>query len=167
VRLAGQRSEIRAQGGGLDQPAVRRHVVALGEQDQVAGHERVGRHGRELGVAQHLGDGRQQAAQCGDRAFGAVLLREREHAIDRDHAEDRHAELQHAAARARALGHERERGRHPEDQCEEVRELAHEAQPERHRPEFLDAVRAELALTLGDLGVVEPALAGAEAREHL
>ena len=82
--LAGQRRLLRAQRGGVEQPDVGGHAVALRHLEQVAGHDVLGRDLDPGAVAAHargLGD---QLGQRGDRAPGAVLLGEPDQRVE-DH----------------------------------------------------------------------------------
>ena len=88
--LAGERGLLRAQRRGVEQPQVGRDAVALRDLDQVAGHDLLGRDLDPRAVAAHargLGD---ELGQRGDRAPGAVLLREPDQRVedhDREHDE--------------------------------------------------------------------------------
>ena len=68
------------------------------------------------------------------------------------------AQLPHALAGILRLGEERQGRGHPEDQREEMREFAQEAQPQRLAAHLLDAVGAELAQAPGRLAAGEPSV---------
>ena len=135
---------IHAQPECLDHAAVSRHAVALFQQHHVARHQ-LGRGQLHDGAgAQRLHPQRQQPAQRRHGALGLVLLPEREQAVDQDDAEDSHAKTAHALAGLEPVGRERQRRRQPEDDREEVREFARQAQPQPLAGHVLEAVRAEL-----------------------
>ena len=87
---------------------------------------------------------RQQLLQGRERLLGAIDLDEREEAVDHDHPDDRPAERAHPLAGFAPVGQERQGGRHPEDDREEMGELPEELQPERLAPQPLDPVGAEV-----------------------
>jgi hypothetical protein len=93
--LAGQRRHVDLHGAG-DQARVGREPVALGEQQQVAGHERRGLDLHERAAAPHACVGGQQVAKRLGRMLRLPLLREGERGVQDDHHHDRHGERQHA-----------------------------------------------------------------------
>ena len=73
----GQRREVDVE-RALEEARVGRDPVALGEQQDVAGHERRARRRLPVPVAEHRAPGRAGSAQRLDRALGLPLLHERE-----------------------------------------------------------------------------------------
>jgi hypothetical protein len=140
-RLAGDGGDIDAQPERLDHAAVGGDVLALLHEDHVARHQCLGGEAQRGAVAQHRDLVRQQRPQRRDRAFGARLLPESERAVHRNHADDRRAERRHALARLERRGGKRKPRGDPEDEREEICELARDAQQRRFAPCFLDAVR--------------------------
>lgn len=112
-RLARDGRDVHAQRRRLEQAGIGRHVVAFLHEDDVARDERLDRQALRSTVAQHRRLPRQDRLQGRDRFFGAVLLPEREHAVDDDDADDRNPECRHPARRIAPCAPERERGRHP------------------------------------------------------
>src|SRR5262245_15309844 len=144
MRLARERALVDAQPGGREQLTVAWHLVALLEPHEVAGHQRVGGDPHLAIVAPDGDEPRQHALEGLDRAFGAPLLEEAEHAVDDDHAEDAPSELGHA-------GEERERAAHPQEDREEAPELLEQPQQDALAPDALEPVgpaRSEPALRL-------------------
>ena len=151
-RFAGDRRGVHAQAEGLDQPAVGRNKVALLQQHDVAGHQIGGEYLHDLAVPGHHHLLRQQLTQRIDRPLGLVFLPESKDAVDQDDADDGNAQPRHALAGIEILGKKRQRRAHPQDEGEEVGELAGEAQQQALAPHLLDVVRAKLrqpALCLG------------------
>jgi len=70
-----------------------------------------------------------------------------------DHADDGHAEAGHALAGIETLGEKRQRRADPQDDGEEMGELACEAQHQILARDFLDKVRPELRQTTHGLGL--------------
>lgn len=72
----------------MQQTQVRRHLVAGGEQHDVARHQFCGVDAPLLAAAQHRGFGGQRARQRRQRGEGPALLDETDDGIERHHAED-------------------------------------------------------------------------------
>ncbi len=125
-----------------NQSAIRRHVIALFDQDDVPGNQAFGGGCDQLPVAHDFDVLREQLAQGGNGALGAIFLPEGERTVDQDDGDDGDAELPHALARTARLGEKGQPGSQPQDQGEEVRELAQEAPPLRFAADRLDAVAA-------------------------
>ena len=151
-RFAGDRRGVDAHAERFDQPAVGRHEVALFEQHDVAGHQFGGECLRDLAGPEHLRQLRQQLAQRGDGPFGPVLLPEGKDPVDEDDADDGDPQPPHALAGVEELGKERQCGAQPQDDGEEMGELAGEPQQQGLSPHFLDVVRAELRQAAPCLG---------------
>jgi hypothetical protein len=92
--------------------------------DHVSGHEFARRQLDQGVLAFHRDHRREQVAKRGERLFAPIFLPEREQAVDQDDADDRERQHPHSFARLLDLGEQGERGRDPEDQREEVAELA-------------------------------------------
>jgi hypothetical protein len=86
---------------------------------------------------------RKQALQRGHRLFGAVLLPEREGAVDHDHRNDGSRERGHSLTWHPPIRDQRQNCCSPQQGGEEVGELAEEAKCERRSRESLDAVGPE------------------------
>ncbi len=157
TRLTGDRGIADPHGECLDEQAISGHIVSATDEDDVARHDVLGRNHRRHTVALHSDLVRQQTLQRGHRFLSAVLLPEREAAVDHDHRHDGDRERCHALTRHPAIGAEREECRHPEQDGEEVRELAGKADEQRPRRKAGDAVGAEL----------EPSRRSLDAREAL
>jgi hypothetical protein len=123
VHTSGDRFGLAGQGrvvdleviGGLH-PAVDRHPVALGEQQDVA-WDQLGRGDPPLAaIAQGRRLLREQRRQRPGGPLGPVLLHEAEGAIDQHHGDDRPAEQGHLADKG-------QHRRHPKQQREEVEQL--------------------------------------------
>ena len=121
----------------------------------------------DLAVAQHLHLLRQQLAQRGERPLGPVFLPEGEDAVDQDDADDGDAQPRHALAGVEVFGEKRQRRGQPQDEGEEVGELAGEAQQQALAPDFLDMVRAELRQASLRLGRSQARGRGVQAGERL
>ena len=145
-RLTADRRRVHSQAEGLDQPAIGRHLIALFQQDHVAGNQQFHVEHLRLTVAHRLDLLRQQPAQRLQRPLGAVLLPEREHAVDQDDADDRHPQLPHALPRPQILGEKGQRRGHPENEREEMGEFAGKAQPQRSIADLFDPIGAEFAV---------------------
>jgi hypothetical protein len=70
---------------------------------------------------------RKETLQCRHRFLGAILLPEREDAVDDNHGNDCRRQCRHALARHPQFGDERKEGGCPEQDGEEVGELSGEA----------------------------------------
>ena len=108
---------------------------------------------------------RQQLPERGQRLLGAVLLPEREQAVDHDHADDREAQRGHALPRLAPFGEERERRGDPENDREEVDELPAKRRASGARADFLHPVRTELGEAPGSLGADRPSARCSGSRE--
>ena len=143
-RFAGERGVVDANAKSFDQPAIRGHVIPRTQKDDVAGDDVPGRKldGRPVPQRPHLVW--EQALQRGHRLFGAVLLPEREGAVDRYHRNDRSREHRHALARHPPVRDQRQERGNPQQGREEVSELPEKANHQRGSCQALDAVRPEL-----------------------
>jgi hypothetical protein len=128
--VAGQGNRLTGDGGivhphaeRLHQSAVRRHVVALFEQYDIAGNELLGVHFHYAAAPQDLDLLWQQLLQRGQGALGAVLLPEREDGADDDDGDDGLAHLRHALTRVLPIADKGERRGDPENDGEEMGEL--------------------------------------------
>ena len=131
TRLAGHRGVVDANAESLDEPAVSGHVIPGGQEDDIAGNDVVGRD-HDHGIITQCPDlMRKQTLQRGHRFFGPVLLPEREGAVDHDHRDDGDRERRHALAGHPSVRDQRQQGREPQEDGEEVRELADESNDER------------------------------------
>jgi hypothetical protein len=163
ARLARQRGVVHLDLGGLDEPTVGRHRVALVEQHHVARHERVGGHRVLLSAAHHPALQRQQALQRVDGPVGAGLLEKRHRPVDAHHQEDGPPELRHVDA-----GHEAQPRRHPEQHREEAEEAPQQPRQERDARGTLDAVGAEVGEAARGFRRVEARIqVGLELEAHL
>ena len=125
-----------------NQATIRRDVVALFEQDEIARHQTFNRQRKEQAVAHDLDVLRQQFAKRGNRLLRPVFLPERKAAIDQDNGDDGNAQLPHALRRAAGLGEEGQAGSHPQNQRKEVGEFAEKLPPLRLAPDFVNTVLA-------------------------
>ena len=92
-----------------------------------------------------------------------MFLPEGKDAVDEDDADDGHAEPRHALARIEMVGDKGQRGTDPQDDREEVRELAGEAQQNTLAAYFLDVVRSELRPAAHRFGRRQACRRGAQA----
>ena len=122
-RLPSQGGIVDAHRHGLDEAAVRWHVVPFLQQENITGNQPLGGDLQPLGVPQDLDLLGQQALERGERPLGSVLLPEGEQAADQDHHDHRVAQPRHALVQADPLQDEREQGRDPEYQGERRGEL--------------------------------------------
>ncbi len=120
--LACQRRGIDLDVVGRGQRHVGRHPIAGRQHDDVAHDDVGGVDHHRLAVAAHDHAGRQQVAQALRGPLGALFLNEREHTVDDDDHEDRHAQLRHA-------GDDGEDPCDPQHQGEEVGELSDQLAP--------------------------------------
>ncbi|MNM73125.1 hypothetical protein D3C81_848430 [compost metagenome] len=81
-RFAGQGGFLDAQFLHRQQAQIRRHPVAGGEQDEVAGHQFAGVDLLALAVADHRGDWRKHPADGLQRRFGLAFLDETDDRVD-------------------------------------------------------------------------------------
>ena len=88
--FAGQRRLIDAQRAGLQQAQLGRHLVAVGDQDNIARHKLFGRYLDHAPVAPHSRLQRQQVADRVHGALGLAFLYETDHGVD-DHDTEDHA----------------------------------------------------------------------------
>ncbi len=116
------------------------------------GTRSMAQHFHDLAAAQRLHLLRQQLTQRGHRPLGLVFLPEGKDAVDEDDADDGDAEAGHALARIEMVGEKGQRRADPQDEREEVRELAGEAEQQRLAADFLDMVRSELRQAARRLG---------------
>ena len=166
-RLAGNGRSVDADAGRGNQAAIRGHVVAGLEQDDVTGHQFLAGQGHQLPTTHDLDRLWQQLAQGVDRAFSAVLLPIGETAVDQDDGDDRHAKLPHPFPATLRFGVEREAGGDPQDDREEMREFPHEAPPLRLGADFFDMVRPVFAEAARRFSRCQPVFGGAETLERL
>ena len=142
--LPGECGHVDPQSASLDHTAIGSNFVPRLHQDHVPGDQRLRGKPHRVPAAKHGDHLRQQRAQRGDGAIGAILLPEGEQPVDDDHAEDGVAQRAHAHAGVAQLRDERKPRRQPQDEREKMRELASEAKQQRFALEFLDAIGAEL-----------------------
>jgi hypothetical protein len=165
--LAGDRRGIHAQAEGLDQAAVGRNEVAFFQQQDVARHQPGGEHFHDRAAAPHLHLLRQQLAQRRHGLFRLVFLPEGKNAVDEDDADYRDAEAAHALAGIELLGDEGQRGAYPQDDGEEMGELAGEGEQQVLARHFLDMVGPELRQPACRLVGVEAGGGSLQAGERL
>ena len=120
--------------GCLDQTRIGRYPVPFIEHEDVARHELLGRYPALLLVPDHAGGRGEQPFQLGHRSFGPVLLEEAEDAVQHDDRDDRDAD-------GGLASQEGEGGARPQQQCEQVDELAGEPPDPARTGKLLDAVR--------------------------
>ena len=143
-RFAGDRRVVDANPERFDQAAVRRDVVALLQQDDLARDELVREQPHRPALAQDVDLLRQQVSQRGKRALDPELLPERKQPTDQDDRHDRVAHLGHAVGRVAPFGQKGQRRCEPQDQGEEVSELLQKAQEHRFAGNFLHPIGAIL-----------------------
>ena len=160
VRLAGQGGLVDPQLGLLDQPGVGRDVVALGQEQHVPGHQRLGRHGALRAVPQDAGLSGQQPAQGRGGPLRLVLLPEAEGPVDQVHQPDGHPELGHP-------GDEADGAAGPQQEGHQVGEVGQQLEHERPPPDLADGVGAAAAQSLGRLRGAEPLGTARQRRPHL
>ncbi len=141
----GDRRVVDANSEGLDQAAIRRNVVPLLQEDDVARDEPVCEQPDRLTIAQHLDLLRQQPAQRGQRSFDPEFLPEGKQPADQDNGQDRVTDLRHAMTRIAPFGHKGQARGEPQDQGEKVSELLQEAQQYRFARDCFHPIEAILA----------------------
>jgi len=163
-RFAGERGGVDAHAERLDQAAVGGHVVARCQQHHVARHQL--RHGQlhRTSVAQRGSVVRQQVAQRDQRFFRAVFLPEREQAVDDDDTEHRIAQHRHTLPRIAPFGEERQPGREPQDQREEMGKFLEQIADQRFLGNLLDLVGTEPCQALPCFGLRQPLRAAVQVR---
>jgi len=87
-RFAGQRRFLDPQVAYLQQAQIGRHLVARGQQHDIAGHQFAGIDLHPLAVAQDRGAGRQQLANAVERRRRLAFLDETDHRVDQHGGED-------------------------------------------------------------------------------
>ncbi|MNV65292.1 hypothetical protein D3C71_1579820 [compost metagenome] len=98
-RFAGEHGLVDAQLATVDQAQVGRYAVAGFEQDDVSGHQLLGRQRMANPVAAHSAVEGQQLADRAHGLFGLALLDEAHQCVDYHHAED-HQAVQRVAEQA-------------------------------------------------------------------
>jgi hypothetical protein len=142
-------------------------VVAVVQQDHVAGHQLLCGNLLDFSIAEHLDFMGQKLLQRGHGLFGSVLLPEREQGVDDDHAQDGESKRGHAAPRLLPIGNEGESGRDPEDRGEEVCEPVEETHQQRRLLDMFHAVGVKLLEAAFGLRAGQPVRASVEALESL
>ena len=135
LALARQHRRVDLERGRHTHDAVSGDPVSGTEDQSVAHHHVGGVHLLLPPVAQHGDERRQQGGEPLGRPVGTALLDEREHGVEHDDGDDRHAQL-------RDPGHRGQHRRDPEHDREEVRELVEEAADGRPPPRPRQEVRA-------------------------
>ena len=143
MRFSGERRGVHTNAKGFEQAAVCRHVVARTEKDHVAGHELFGWDHDHGAITQSSDLMRQQSLQRRHRFLGAILLPEREPAVDEDDGENRQRERGHPLARHLHIQNERQEGSHPQKTGEEMCELRDESDEQRYSRQLFDPVWPE------------------------
>lgn len=114
--LAGEGGGVDGQLVGIAQHEVGRDAITRLEEDEIAGHQRHGVHGRPVAVPHDHRPTGEQGPELARGSFGPVLLGEGEQGVDHHHHEDGDAELWEP-------GDEGQKTRSPEQQGEEVGQL--------------------------------------------
>ena len=147
--LAGHGRGVDEQSVALDAGHVGCHAIAVGEDDQVVGHEAVGVDQERRSVTHDHHLERKQALQPGRRLLGSVLLGEGEQRVDHDHDEDRDPQL-------RKSTDDREHAGHPEHGGEEVGEFCEQLTPDGCPRRRGECVRTDIVQPSGSVGRGEP-----------
>ncbi len=158
-RFARQRRLVDAQLAGVHELGVRGDTVAGCEQEQVPGHDVLGRDLDRIAVPADADAEREDPAEGRHRLLGAVLLGEREAGVDRDHHHDRHGERRGPAE----LGQHRGQ---PQQQRQRVDHLVEQLAPPR-----TPAAADQLVRPVGDqpapgLPVAQPLAAAAQVTQQ-
>jgi hypothetical protein len=124
--FACERGEVDTHFGCFDEPGVGRDLFSLLDQEHVTRHDFVPRHVMRVVVAQHPGSGRKEAMKGMHRALRCIFLKEGKDGVDDDHTEDCPAERSHPFAGLHKFCGESQSGGDPEQNGQEVSELAEE-----------------------------------------
>ena len=125
LTLTGERGHLDVEGVRLHDPAIRGHLIAGVQEDQVAAHELVGRYLRQFTVAQNPRLVRHHGLEGLGGPFGRMLLEEPDEGVQYHHGHDAQGQYQvrRISRDAPEIGQQRQARRHDEDHDEHIGEL--------------------------------------------